>query len=87
MTDNEKKFKAAFMALLDDYQNGIGDATEHDIANNYCNRYCPFARGGKDYCPAMVSEEYFDCEQDEYHTNEDKCRESIFNWYLERSND
>lgn len=85
MTDTEKDYKAAFMALLENYQNDIGEFG--DEANNYCTRCCPFASPpGERDCPACVYEEYHDSECDAYEIDEDKCREEIFKWYVEKAN-
>lgn len=78
MTDKEK-YKAAFMKLLDDYQFDIDVSIEHDLGNNYCYRYCPFWEAYRNgACPARIQDN-----EEDYITNDDKCRDAIFNWYLE----
>lgn len=87
MTDTEKKFKVAFMILLEHYQTNISDALEWDEANNFCTRYCPFASApGERDCPALVCEEYYNSDYDAYEVDKDKCREEIFKWYVEKAN-
>ena len=72
MTDYAEKLKAAFMTLLANYQSDFNDATGYDTDNDYCARCCPF---GKRDCPV----------HDDDDTAEDKCREEIFNRYMEKT--
>lgn len=80
MKDNAK-IKSAFMTLLADFKADIGDYSEF----GYCYTSCPFRND--DACPAIVYEEYSDCEYDECEIDEKKCREAIFNYYLENVHD
>lgn len=81
MTDTERKYKAAFMALLEHYRH---DVYEYDYYD-YCHSCCPFRDEFDNGCPACVYEEYHDSDYDAYEIDEDKCREEIFNWYVEKA--
>lgn len=72
MTDNEKKFKAAFLTVLRDFQNYTCDVDGKDETelSTYCKDVCPF----KDNCPVLAA-------GDEHYLDVD-CDEEIFKWYL-----
>lgn len=79
MTYTNDQLKKAFYHLLDDCQNDIDDAIEHDPYNGYCERYCPIGKplGNDEPCPA--------CAEEESLFDEKICREQILKWYVENS--
>lgn len=80
MTDTEKDYKAAFMALLKDYQH---DVYEYDYYD-YCHSCCPFRDEFNNGCPGHTL-----YEEDGFVTSNfdfDKCHEEIFKWYVEKAN-
>ena len=87
MTNNESELKAAFFALLNNYQNDIGELADN-MENDYCHRFCPLAH---ENCPAKIYEDdpEDDTEDDAedwyigWGIDEDKCRDAILNWYME----
>ena len=77
MTDTEKKFKSAFMALLDDMECACLDIPRPK--SDFCSNWCPFG----DKC-LVPSDEF---EEDWEPLSKKSCAEAIFNWYMENSND
>ena len=71
MTDTEKKFKDAFMALLANYQHDIGEVTEHQ--QTFCDYSCPLGKSFTDSCKRIFGE-------DADPTNE-QCAEAIADFY------
>ncbi len=80
-----EQLKAAFFALLEDYQNKINDECDYDVDKSYCCRCCPLSkRDGWGYsCPAQISND----DEDDYNVDENICREEILKWYLRNDND
>lgn len=72
MTDTEKKFKAAFMLLLGDYDSNIRDLIYRE---SFCD-VCPLHDPQNDCIVGILSDD-----------DSDSCREHIFNWYLENCYD
>lgn len=80
MTDTERRYKAAFMALLEDYQNDVCEYDSYDYCYNCCPSRSEFYNG----CPGHTLSE-----EDGFVTSDfdfDKCREAIFKWYVEKAN-
>lgn len=87
--DNERRYKAAFMALLKDYEYDLSDF----CGRTYCQTSCPYRKTrrsvfstcklgflGEDETPV---EDYDDTPEETF----DTCAEAIFNWYMENAND
>ena len=81
MTDNEKKFKAAFMALLDDFEAGC-----FGYNGGFCEEWCPFKHKGE-RCPFPDESFAEDYTSEWKPLSKQNCGEKIFNWYLENGND
>lgn len=77
--DARDKTKAAFMLLLEDFQNGVAEVETHFLPTNmlsmYCRGFCPF----KDNCLVLAAD-------DEHYLDVD-CNEEIFKGYLKRATD
>ena len=79
-----EQLKAAFFALLEDYQNKINDECDYDVDKSYCCRCCPLSkRDGWGYsCPAQIPDD-----DDDYNVDENICHEEILKWYARNDND
>lgn len=82
MTDNEKKIKSAFMALLASYR---ADIRYHvDDERTFCQTSCPLYDRTKNFLGdcSLGFLDQIDNDDDE---NDFDCDEAIFNWYMENA--
>ena len=80
MTNTERKYKKAFMALLEDYRGDVWERAVH----NYCHGACPFMDMFDIGCPGRVQGHECGIAFADYNYN--RCREAIFKWYVEKAN-
>lgn len=55
MTDTEKDYKTAFMALLENYRDDISKVTEHQ--QTFCDYSCPLGKRFTDSCKRIFGED------------------------------
>lgn len=81
-TVNERRLKAAFLKLLEDYRHAVNESDDYC----YCYGDCPFREHRENYkCPGAYRKGndavgYF------FGIDTDKCREAILDWYMNDAN-